>query len=380
MPRNYHVFPDLTFVVLSWVALLFLAARAARLRLFQASWLRLALAGITGLLIVDIGLGYVLMFARVARFFSAGAATWIQAFALLGGLWAIGSAVLLALAQRIPYRPERREALHAAGTLILGAPAAVAAFGILHRNDFRLSEVTVALPGLPRDLNGLRIVQVSDIHLSPFLSERDLARVIDMANDTKADIALVTGDLITRRGDPLDACIGQIARLRAPAGVFGCMGNHEAYAKVEKYVAQETARRGMHFLRHENTGLRFGDSWLNLAGVDYQRMGQPYLEHAHSLVVPGRFNVLLSHNPDVFPVAAGQGWDFTISGHTHGGQIDVEILHHDVSVARYFTPFVRGLYRSGNAAVYVSTGIGTVGVPIRLGAPPEVSLIRLCAI
>jgi predicted MPP superfamily phosphohydrolase len=90
-------------------------------------------------------------------------------------------------------------------------------------------------------------------------------------------------------------------------------------------------------------------------------------------------NVLLSHNPDVFPVAAGQGWDLTIGGHTHGGQIGVEILHHNVSPARFYTPYVRGLYKVDRVAGYVSTGLGTVGLPVRLGAPPEVSLIRLCA-
>jgi predicted MPP superfamily phosphohydrolase len=89
--------------------------------------------------------------------------------------------------------------------------------------------------------------------------------------------------------------------------------------------------------------------------------------------------MLLSHNPDVFPVAASQGYDLTISGHTHGGQVDVEILHQHVNVARFYTPYVRGLYTLGKASAYVSTGLGTVGVPVRIGAPAEVSLLRLCA-
>jgi predicted MPP superfamily phosphohydrolase len=97
-------------------------------------------------------------------------------------------------------------------------------------------------------------------------------------------------------------------------------------------------------------------------------------------MVPGATNILLSHNPDVFPVAARQGWDLTISGHTHGGQISVEILGENLSVARLYTPYVHGLYRRGAPAIYVSRGVGTVGVPTRVGAPPEVSLIRLCAI
>jgi hypothetical protein len=78
-------------------------------------------------------------------------------------------------------------------------------------------------------------------------------------------------------------------------------------------------------------------------------------------------------------VAATQGYDLTIAGHTHGGQVNFELLHDNVNVARFFTPYVRGLYRQANASVYVSSGIGTIGLPVRLGAQPEISVLRLCA-
>jgi predicted MPP superfamily phosphohydrolase len=225
----------------------------------------------------------------------------------------------------------------------------------------------------------LRIVQVTDIHLSPFLSETEFARVVDMANETRAHLALVTGDLISRRGDPLDACLRQLARLRAEAGVLGCLGNHEVYARAEGYVTRQAQRNGIEFLRQQARLVQFGNAKINFAGVDYQRMRSPYLVGAEQLIVPGVLNVLLSHNPDVFPVAAAQGYDLTVSGHTHGGQVDVELLHQHWNVARYFTRYVRGLYQEGKSSIYVSTGIGTIGAPVRLGAPPEVSLIRLCA-
>ena len=92
---------------------------------------------------------------------------------------------------------------------------------------------------------------------------------------------------------------------------------------------------------------------------------------------PAALNVLLSHNPDVFPVAARQGYNLMLAGHTHGGQVTVEILDQSVNPARFFTPYVYGLYRSGAAAAYVTRGIGTIGVPVRFGAPPEISLLRL---
>ena len=120
------------------------------------------------------------------------------------------------------------------------------------------------MPGLPADLHGLKIVQLTDIHLSPFLSQRELDQAVSMANETQAHVALVTGDLITIAEDPLDLCLERLALLRADAGIFGCLGNHELYARVEDYTTQRGARLGLRFLRSAANPLRFGNATLNL--------------------------------------------------------------------------------------------------------------------
>jgi uncharacterized protein len=325
--------------------------------------------------------GYLLEFQRVLRHFPVQWWTWLECASLVETMWLIGLSLALLIWRRAPqFDPGRRKLLQTAAVGLCIVPLAATAVGVVRRNRFRVTEVPVAIRNLPRDLEGLRIVQITDIHLSPFLSAREFATAIDMANETRANIALVTGDLITRPGDPLDACLHQLARLRADAGVIGCLGNHEIYAGSEDYVTEQGRLIGIEFLRHQARQLRFGNAVINFAGVDYQSMHKPYLVGAQQLIVPGALNVMLSHNPDVFPVAAAQGYDLTIAGHTHGGQVDVEILHQHLNVARYFTPFVQGLYRRDNASVYVSNGLGTIGVPVRLGAPPEVSVLRLCAI
>jgi predicted MPP superfamily phosphohydrolase len=125
--------------------------------------------------------------------------------------------------------------------------------------------------------------------------------------------------------------------------------------------------------------LSFGKTHLYLSGIDYQKMGGPYLMDAGVLTEKGCYNVLLSHNPDVFPVAAAQGHDLIISGHTHGGQITLGIPGLPLNFARLYTPYIHGMYSKGGSLLYVSRGIGTVAIPLRLGVPPEVSLIRLCA-
>ncbi len=310
---------------------------------------------------------------------------WVRGAALI---WAFASAPAWLVFQLIHSRvsrpdvvdSKRRSLLHALTGAAVTAPFAIVGFGaIVERTDFQVTDVDVSVPGLHPDLAGLRLVQLSDIHLSPFLSEEEFARAVDMANELRPHLMFVTGDLISVHNDPLDACLRQIARLRADAGVLGCLGNHEIYAGVEDYATEQAARLGIPFLRGEARQLRFGNARLNAAGVDYQRMSwhNHYLEGAGQLIAPGALNILLQHNPDVFPTAARQGWDLTLAGHTHGGQVNVEILNRDLNIARFYTPYVRGLYRSGRSAIYVTRGIGTIGMPARIGAPPEITLLRL---
>lgn len=313
----------------------------------------------------------------------ASYSVWIRGIALTWAI-AIAAAAMIGMIVAPPGRRpslERRRFLGLAARAGIAAPVAGVGFGMfIERERFGISEVAVPFPGLPKDLDGLRIVQLTDVHLGPFLSEKTFARAIDMANETKPHIAVVTGDLISDRSDPIDAAIRQVARLRSDAGILGCHGNHEIYAGMLNHATEECARRGIQILRMRNARLQFGTTFLNFAGVDYQPMRSVYLPGAEKLVRPGEMNILLSHNPDVFPVAAAKGFGLTLSGHTHGGQINFEILDSNINMAHFFTPYTRGLYREKQSAVYVSSGIGTIGVPVRFGARPEVSLIRLCAI
>src|SRR5690348_16251139 len=208
--------------------------------------------------------------------------------------------------------PTRRRALGLAGNALLCSPVAAISYGtFIQRTDFEVREIDLPTPGLPAGLDGLRILQVSDIHLSPFLSEKEFARMIDATLGLHPHVAFVTGDLISTGRDPLDACIRQLARVKADAGVYGCLGNHERYARAEAAATERAAQCGIRFLRSQATALRFGDSVLNVAGVDYEPSSRRrhYLRGAERLVTPGAFNLLLSHNPDVFPFAARQGYD-----------------------------------------------------------------------
>ena len=360
--------------------------RVTRLMLARTSqpWLRACILVFAG----SVAISYAFTFSeiinavrlptRVSSLLGAGSLTYFLTLTAVTAIYQI----LAALRRILPPQPDpaRRRLLDAAGGVLMAAPFAAVGYGaFVQRTDFRVREVDIPLADLPDDLAGLRILQLSDIHLSAFLSEGEFARVVDATMGLHPHLTVVTGDLISGHTDPLDACIKQLARVKADAGTFGCMGNHERYAKVENYTARESARYGMRFLRRESQMLRFGSATLNLAGLDFesQKLRGSYLRGMQRFVQPGAFNVLLQHNPDVFPEAARQGYNLLLAGHTHGGQVTVEILDQPINPARFITPYIYGLYRRGGAAAYVTRGIGTIGIPARIGAPPEISLLRL---
>lgn len=284
--------------------------------------------------------------------------------------------------RRLPasFSPARRRVLQAAAGSAIASPAAALGFGsFIERRNFHVVEADLPIANLHTDLEGFTIAQLRDLHVSPFLSVRDAARAVDMANELKPRLTLITGDLISDHGDPLDETIAELARLRADTGVLGCLGNHEIYAECEDYTERQARRRGIEFLRLSSRRVRWGAAEMNFAGVDHQpfRNRANYLRGADKLIVEGMPNLLLSHNPDVFPVAARQGYQAVLSGHTHAGQVAFEILHQNLNVVRMLTPYVAGLYRLGGASCYVTAGIGTIGMPVRLGARPEITLLKL---
>lgn len=319
------------------------------------------------------------MVADGARFPSA-AISWATAISLLW-VFAVTSIAGALLARRppAPHDSSRRRFLARALPVVAAAPVTGAAAGILVARRIDVVQRDIRLAGLSKDLDGLRIAQLSDIHFGPFFGPDDLRRAIGLANDWKPRLTVLTGDLITRRGDDLEGCIRLLSELRAEAGVFGCHGNHELYSRAEGIATRLGAKAGIRFLRQSGETLQFGGARVRLAGYDYQQLGSDYLPGAEDLVENGALNLLLQHNPDVLPRAAEAGFALTLAGHTHGGQINLDIAGTPFNVAAIYTPYTRGLYYHKGSALYVSSGLGTVAMPVRLGAPPEVTLLRLCA-
>jgi predicted MPP superfamily phosphohydrolase len=242
----------------------------------------------------------------------------------------------------------------------------------------RVVRVEVPIAGLPAELDGYSIAQISDIHVGPTIKRPYLNAIVNKVNGLKPDAIAVTGDLVDGSVQRLALHTEPLARLSAPDGAFFVTGNHEYYSGAEQWIA-EVRRLGLRVLMNEHVIRRRGDAALMIAGVtDYsaQHFNPAHKSDPH-LAAAGAprdvaVRILLAHQPRSAPAAADAGFDLQLSGHTHGGQFFPWNFFVPLQ-----QPFVAGLNRVRSLWVYTSRGTGYWGPPKRFGAPSEITLVRL---
>lgn len=232
----------------------------------------------------------------------------------------------------------------------------------------------VFLKRLPRVLDGLRIVQLSDLHHSPFTGTDQLKRAIDTANFLNPDIIALTGDYVSHDSSYAQPCADLVGRLRARYGVYAVLGNHDHWTDAT-LIADLFRLAGVKVLINE--GMRFEQRGATfwLAGVDDTMVGLEDLPLALAGSRQDEMKLLLAHNPVILRRAARAGVDLVLSGHTHGGQVTWRSERS--ASGRPRRRLLRGLGRQGETQIYVTRGLGTVVLPIRYGCPPEVTLLEL---
>ncbi|WNG47831.1 metallophosphoesterase [Archangium minus] len=239
----------------------------------------------------------------------------------------------------------------------------------------RLRRRAVRIEGLPPELDGYRIGQLSDVHCGPYASEKRVASWVARLNAQNLDLVTVTGDLITHGSSHVEAVARALGGLRAKNGAFACMGNHDYFTDGEHLVRQ-LRRNGLNVLRNEGKVIERGGARLYVAGVDDTWTSRDDIDRALAARPEGAPTILLAHDPDLFPEAQAREVELTLSGHTHGGQLGVPGVPR-LSLGRFVTVWVAGLYRKGRSWLYVNRGAGTTGPPARLGAPAELTVITL---
>ncbi|MGW1792873.1 metallophosphoesterase [Streptomyces tubercidicus] len=271
--------------------------------------------------------------------------------------------------------PPRR--LFLARAVAAGATlAATAAVGYGTATTLRgptIKRVTIPLAKLPRTAHGFRIAVVSDIHLGPILGRAHTRRVVDTINRTNPDLVAIVGDLVDGNVTDLAPAAAPLRELRARHGAFFVSGNHEYYSGADQWI-DHVRELGIHPLENVRTEL----PGFDLAGVNdvagQTEQAGPDYDQALSDRDPTRAVVLMAHQPVTIHDSVRYGVDLQLSGHTHGGQ-----MWPFTYIAEATNPTVAGLERYGDTQLYVSRGAGTWGPPVRLGAPPDVTVVELAS-
>jgi len=278
-------------------------------------------------------------------------------------------------------RLTRRQFLARATYAYAGAGAALSAYGIW--SAYRLPDVTrrtLWFADLPAGLDGLRILHLSDVHAGIHMRRHQMEALVAQANALRPDLILQTGDMIDIDPAYVPDYVAAFRDLRAPLGVVTCLGNHDHYTGVHE-VVNGVREAGQVLVRDSTHIVERGGAALALVGIDDPedwRFDDPQereIEVAAHHAPPGAFRILLAHRPGAFDGAAPRGIPLTLSGHIHGGQIYLPVI--GWSAGRLITKYVMGHFVQGNSQLYVSRGIGVVGVPIRIFVPPEVALLEL---
>ncbi|MBZ4399450.1 metallophosphoesterase [Myxococcus sp. AS-1-15] len=320
---------------------------------------------------------YTWMGVALCLVLALGAMDLARAFLVLGRRLQQRRATPLASPNEEPIDPERRKFLGRA----LAGGAAIAGGGLASYGHWRafappmVTEVAIRIPKLPRALDGLSIVQLTDIHVGPFIQRRFMDELVRQANALKPDLFAITGDLVDGDVPTLGPSVAALRDLRSRYGSYFVTGNHDYYSGDVEWT---TFLQSLDIQSLRNRHVRIGDAGasLDLVGVDdwsgWKRRNQKGydLDLALQGRDPERAAVLLAHQPANFKVAAERGMDLQISGHTHGGQLVPMTL-----LINFAWEHVAGLYRHQDSHIYVSRGCGFWGPPMRVGSPPE--LVKL---
>lgn len=273
----------------------------------------------------------------------------------------------------------RRDFLRRAAAVVPLGAGVVGAIGMANDDPPQLLRIQVKFHDLPADLQGLRILQLSDLHLGAGPTSADLARLLDSLRADPPDLVVLTGDVADKL-EELETALELVTQLAPRLGVYAALGNHEYLNGIERMLPAYR-RSPLNLLINQTAQLRVGNTTLFVSGVDdpvFSGVPRPFYEQAVATcaadAIGAGFRLLLCHRPDGFEAATRHGFDLTLSGHTHGAQLG--LMGRSALEVLFGIPYQWGLYRRGKSRLYTTSGFGQ-WFPFRLNCPAEAPLIVL---
>lgn len=277
---------------------------------------------------------------------------------------------------------------------VITAPVALTAYGtVMGTRRYDIHHQDIPFSDLPEPLNGLRILQISDVHSNMYMTLDDMQDIVTLVNSLSSDLIVLTGDYVSGTAAFIDPFCEAFQKMHRPAlGVYAVLGNHDHWTNEDEITGALTDIR-FRVLRNRTAVLPIENTHLNLIGIDYGglkkgtrvRRGRTVswpaigglLDKAIETTRPGGFNILLSHSPWGYHQAIARSIPLTLSGHTHGGQVVLRLPGFSLSPAMFLYPYIEGLYWNEGVALYVNRGCGTTGPPVRINCKPEITVITL---
>ncbi|WP_456275685.1 metallophosphoesterase [Bacillus sp. AK128] len=250
-------------------------------------------------------------------------------------------------------------------------------------NQLETTRFTLKSPLIPKEFNGIRILQFSDTHIGHYYEMEKFSKLIDQINKEEADLVFFTGDLIDAPDTyPSPAeLIPLLSSIKAPLGKFSIYGNHDHGGYGTESYKQIMEQSGFNLLMNSSTSITILGESITVAGLDDYMLGRPDFEQTLRTVPQDTYTILLAHEPDVAKISHSYPVQLQLSGHSHGGQVKVPFLGAIVTPP-FASEYVEGLYEVGDVplTLYVNRGLGTTRVPFRFLSKPELTIFTLNSI
>jgi predicted MPP superfamily phosphohydrolase len=265
--------------------------------------------------------------------------------------------------------------------LLFGGAAGSFANGFwIEPGRLSVTRAEISCPRLPSALDGLRIGVMADIHFKPDQDEALLEQAVATLNREKPDLIALPGDFMDEDPAVIGPMLDLLKKLAPAHGVFASMGNHDGWAFDGSAMRRRFERAGISFLINRNHGIRVRNEKLAIAATDHVWLGKPDPAATLRGIAANTPVIALVHEPDYFDeLTQRRDIQLQLSGHTHGGQCRVPFVDYTPAKVAYGRKYIHGAFESGDSRLFVTRGVGTVGLRVRFACPPEVAVLTLRA-